>query len=211
MPYMFNRENVEFRLKESPLVEFAWHSSPMLSKVVHSKHLHFALRQLDPDKYSYPYHFHRNSEEVFVILSGTALRTPEKTIVVEIFTSEIGLDLCTSVQSHTRTMRLRYSNRGDFFEYPDRESSISCPNRKYLRPRTKWTISKAKVSGRDMASANPCFTRHSYPPNGETKHHCCGTADRDLAGCQLCPSDAVFTQPERKRSSSAIYLPDEVG
>ncbi|CQR55260.1 cupin domain-containing protein [Paenibacillus riograndensis] len=42
-----------------------------------SKHLLFEIRSLDPGKYSYPYHFHRSAEEIFVILSGRAmLRTP---------------------------------------------------------------------------------------------------------------------------------------
>lgn len=127
MPYMFNRENVEFRLKESPLVEFAWHSSPMLSKVVHSKHLHFALRQLDPNKYSYPYHFHRNSEEVFVILSGTALlRTPEKTTQVaegDLIFFEMGPDGAHQLYNHTQEpcvyIDIRTEAGIDICEYPD--------------------------------------------------------------------------------------------
>lgn len=49
-----------------------------LAEVANSKHLVFDIRSLDPDKYSFPYHFHRNAEEIFVILAGKAmLRTPE--------------------------------------------------------------------------------------------------------------------------------------
>ena len=59
------------------MAEFVWHTSP-LSKQVKSKHLRFDMRSLDPGKFSYPYHFHRSAEELFVVLSGKAtLRSPK--------------------------------------------------------------------------------------------------------------------------------------
>ena len=78
MAKIFNEKNITFELKQSPIPEFCWHTSQRLSEIVSSKHLKFDIRLLDPGKYSYPYHFHRNAEEIFVILSGSAtLRTPE--------------------------------------------------------------------------------------------------------------------------------------
>ena len=78
MAKIFNEKNISFKLKQSPIPEFSWHTSQKLSEIVNSKHLDFDVRLLDPGKYSYPYHFHRNSEETFVILSGKAmLRTPD--------------------------------------------------------------------------------------------------------------------------------------
>lgn len=78
MVKIFNENTVSFTQKQSPIPEFAWHTSERLAEMVGSKHLVFDIRSLDPDKYSYPYHFHRNAEEIFVILAGKAmLRTPE--------------------------------------------------------------------------------------------------------------------------------------
>ncbi len=45
---------------------------------VNPKNLNFDLRLLNPGQFSAPYHFHRNSEELFMVLSGSmTLRTPE--------------------------------------------------------------------------------------------------------------------------------------
>lgn len=75
---IFNENTVSFKQKLSLIPEFAWHTSERLAEVANSKHLVFDIRSLDPDKYSFPYHFHRSAEEIFVILTGKAmLRTPE--------------------------------------------------------------------------------------------------------------------------------------
>jgi uncharacterized cupin superfamily protein len=51
---------------------------PELSALSDSKHLVFDIRLLNPGQYSFPYHFHRNAEELIMILSGSlTLRTPE--------------------------------------------------------------------------------------------------------------------------------------
>ena len=45
---------------------------------INPQNLNFDLRQLNPGQYSAPYHFHRYSEELFMIISGSAtLRTPD--------------------------------------------------------------------------------------------------------------------------------------
>ena len=45
---------------------------------VNPKNLNFDLRLLNPGQFSAPYHFHRNSEELFMVLSGSmTLRTTE--------------------------------------------------------------------------------------------------------------------------------------
>lgn len=52
--------------------------SPRLSKITNSKQLIFDLRQLNPGMYSFPYHFHHNSEELMYVISGEmTVRTPE--------------------------------------------------------------------------------------------------------------------------------------
>ena len=73
MVQIFNANDLSFNLRQSPIPEFCWHTSPKLAEIVNSKHLQFDVRSLDPGKYSYPYHFHRNAEEIFVILSEKLL------------------------------------------------------------------------------------------------------------------------------------------
>ena len=94
MPKIFNENNVSFQRRDSPITDFSWLSKVGLSEKVDSKKLFFDIRSLDPDKFSYPYHFHRNAEELFVILSGEAtLRSPDGYKVVakgDIVFMEIG-------------------------------------------------------------------------------------------------------------------------
>jgi uncharacterized cupin superfamily protein len=78
MPKIFNVKNISFEKTKSRLPEFLWHTSPRLAELSNAKHLQFDIRSLDPGKFSFPYHFHRAAEELFLILSGEAtLRSPE--------------------------------------------------------------------------------------------------------------------------------------
>jgi uncharacterized cupin superfamily protein len=78
MPTVFNSLQLEFKTKEAPISEFSWKTSPRLAKLVESEDFEFDIRSLDPGRFSFPYHFHRNAEELFVILSGKAmLRSPD--------------------------------------------------------------------------------------------------------------------------------------
>ena len=78
MPNVFNAKSIPFQKNESRIPDFMWHTSPRLGELSNAKHLHFDMRSLDPGKFSFPYHFHRAAEELFVILSGEAtLRSPE--------------------------------------------------------------------------------------------------------------------------------------
>ncbi len=127
MAHIFRSDNTIFELKKSPIEEFSWHTSPKLSEIVQSKHLHFDMRQLDPDKYSYPYHFHRNSEEVFVIISGRAmLRTPNQNTEVipgDMIFFEMGPTGAHQLYNHTQEKCLYIDIRTeagiDICEYPD--------------------------------------------------------------------------------------------
>jgi uncharacterized cupin superfamily protein len=78
MAKIFNANDVSFKERKSRIPEFAWHTSPRLAELSNAKQLQFDIRSLDPGKFSFPYHFHRAAEELFVILSGEAmLRIPE--------------------------------------------------------------------------------------------------------------------------------------
>jgi uncharacterized cupin superfamily protein len=78
MPKIFHVDDLELKKWQDRAPEFSWHTSENLGEIAGSKHIRFDIRSLDPGKYSYPYHFHRAAEELFIILSGEAtLRTPE--------------------------------------------------------------------------------------------------------------------------------------
>ena len=127
MAHIFNAKNLSFRLRQSPIPEFSWHTSPKLAELVKSKRLHFDVRSLDPGKYSYPYHFHRNAEELFVILSGKAiLRTPGEFVELtegDIVFFEMGQEGAHQLYNHTEHpccfLDIRTAADIDVCVYPD--------------------------------------------------------------------------------------------
>ncbi|WP_150268675.1 cupin domain-containing protein [Paenibacillus tepidiphilus] len=124
MPVIFNEDNLSYKVRQSPVPEFSWHTT---EKLADSQHLIFHFRSLDPGKYSYPYHFHRNAEEMFVIMAGKALlRTPEglqevkagDTIFFE--TGPSGAhQLFNPTDQPCTYLDLRTNNGLDVAEYPD--------------------------------------------------------------------------------------------
>jgi uncharacterized cupin superfamily protein len=83
---------------------------------------------LDPGKYSYPYHFHRNPEELFVILLGKAILRKFNNKFVEIAENDIlffemGQEGAHQLYNHTDKpciyLDLRTINGVDICEYPD--------------------------------------------------------------------------------------------
>ena len=127
MAHIFNEKDLTFKPRQSPIPEFSWHTSPRLAKLAESKQMIFDVRSLDPGKYSYPYHFHRNAEEMFVILSGKAtLRTPEGFTELtegDIVFFEMGPEGAHQLYNHTelpcRYLDIRTKTDLDVCEYPD--------------------------------------------------------------------------------------------
>nr|WP_243425556.1 cupin domain-containing protein [Clostridium paridis] len=89
--------------------------------------MQFNVRFLDPGKYSYPYHFHRNSEELFVILSGTVtLRIPDEFLILnegDIVFFKMGPSGAHQLYNHTtepcKFLDIRTVFGLDVCEYPD--------------------------------------------------------------------------------------------
>ena len=78
MAKIFNDSNSEYSSKKKEVPEYSWSSISDIGDRINSKNLKFNIRILEPGNYSFPYHSHRNAEEMFVILEGEALlRTPE--------------------------------------------------------------------------------------------------------------------------------------
>lgn len=84
MPTIFNASTIELKENKARQPEFTWKTSPRLAKLVGADHFDFDIRSLDPGRFSFPYHFHRNAEELFVIVSGKAiLRSPDGFVEVK--------------------------------------------------------------------------------------------------------------------------------
>lgn len=72
MPTIIKPENFEFRTDNSAMEDFGVKTLfPRLGVISESKNFVFDIRQLDPGKFSFPYHFHRNAEELVMIISGS--------------------------------------------------------------------------------------------------------------------------------------------
>ncbi|HOJ12213.1 MAG TPA: cupin domain-containing protein [Clostridiales bacterium] len=127
MAEVFNEKTVSFELKESLISDYSWYTSPKIMRLVKSEHLQFDIRSLESDKFSYPYHFHRNSEEIFVILSGSVtLRTPEGFKQLDegdIVFFKMGPEGAHQLYNHTkkpcRYLDIRTVIGLDVCEYPD--------------------------------------------------------------------------------------------
>jgi uncharacterized cupin superfamily protein len=132
MPKIFRQNDIEYNELQSELKPYAWYSSPRLSEMVKSKDLFFNMRKLDPDKYSYPYHFHRNAEELLILLEGSAtLRTTEGFEIVnkgDILFFEMGETSTHQLYNHTSEpcvyFDLRTNNNFDVAEFPDTNKVI---------------------------------------------------------------------------------------
>ena len=101
--------------------------SPRLSKITNSKQLIFDMRQLNPGKYSFPYHFHHNSEELMYVISGEmTVRTPEGLEIIrsgEMVFFELGETSAHQFFNHSDTpcvyLDIRTNMGFDVTEYPD--------------------------------------------------------------------------------------------
>jgi len=127
MPKIFRPNDLSMKPNKSPVSAFSWMSSPALADVSESKYLHFDIRSLPPGKFSFPYHFHRNAEELFVILEGEAtLRSPEgfqKLKAGDILFFEEGSSGAHQLYNQGRSecvyLDLRTRANVDVCEYPD--------------------------------------------------------------------------------------------
>jgi uncharacterized cupin superfamily protein len=128
MATIFKRDQIEFKEDPNKIDNFRLFSaSPRLSNVVNSKNLVFDLRMLNPGQYSFPYHFHRNAEELMMIISGSmTLRSPngfEITGKGDIVFIEMGETGAHQFFNHTSEpctyLDLRTIYGIDVVEYPD--------------------------------------------------------------------------------------------
>lgn len=152
MAKIFNAKELSYDMKQSPIPEFSWHTSPQLAEIVQSKHLQFDVRSLDPGKFSYPYHFHRNSEEIFVILSGRATLRSSDTYKElsegDIVFFEMGPEGAHQLYNHTELpcqfLDIRTVVGLDICDYPDSGKVNILPYREIYQTETKVNYYKGE-------------------------------------------------------------------
>lgn len=156
MAKIFNANNLPYKLRQSPVPEYCWQTSPNLSELSQAKVLQFDIRSLDPGKFSFPYHSHRNSEEMFVILSGSAmLRTPDGFSEVsegDIVFFEMGSGGAHQLYNHTdkpsRYLDIRTDLGLDVCDYPDSGKINILPYREIYKSdtRVEYTHGEENIS-----------------------------------------------------------------
>lgn len=105
-------------------------------KGINTQNLNFDIRQLNPEQYNTLYHFHRYSEELFMIISGSAtLRTPNGLEVVcsgDLMFFEMGETGAHQLYNHTSEPCIYLDVRTfigyDVCEYPDSNKMLLAPS-----------------------------------------------------------------------------------
>ncbi len=117
----------------------------IINKGIKPQNLNFDLRQLNPGQYSTLYHFHRYSEELFMIISGSAtLRTPNGLEVVEsgdLMFFEMGETGAHQLYNHTEEnciyLDVRTFIGHDVCEYPDSNKLLIAPELEVYKKDTR--------------------------------------------------------------------------
>lgn len=128
MPTIFKPHELEFARDKYNSPQFDLRTIlPNLCKRVNAQHLVFDVRMLSPGKYSFPYHFHRNAEELMMVVSGSmAVRSPQGFRILnqsEIVFMEKGESGAHQFYNHTDTPCTYLDVKAflglDIVEYPD--------------------------------------------------------------------------------------------
>jgi len=85
MATILKSEQREFKEDPRKIDNFRLFTDVSRSKSgLNPKNLFFDLRLLNPGQFSFPYHFHRHAEELFMVVSGSmTLRTPNGLDIIE--------------------------------------------------------------------------------------------------------------------------------
>ncbi len=137
MATIFKSENREFQENPGRIDHFRLFTDASRAKCgIDPKTLNFDLRLLNPGQFSSPYHFHRNAEELFVVLSGSmTVRTPNGLEVMstgDMVFFEMGETGAHQVYNHGIEpciyLDIRTFTGADICEYPDSGKTIVIPS-----------------------------------------------------------------------------------
>jgi uncharacterized cupin superfamily protein len=128
MATIFKHDKIEFKEDPNKIDNYRlFTASPRLASIANSKNLIFDLRLLNPGQFSFPYHFHRNAEELMVIIAGSmTLRSPSGFEIIgqgDIVFIEMGETGAHQFYNHTTLpctyLDIRTLYGIDVVEYPD--------------------------------------------------------------------------------------------
>ena len=116
------------------------------------KILNFDLRLLNPAQFSSPYHFHRNAEELFMVVSGSmTLRTPKGLEVMstgDMVFFEMGETGAHQVYNHGTEpctyLDIRTFTGADICEYPDSGKTLVVPSMQVFEKDSKVSYFKGE-------------------------------------------------------------------
>jgi uncharacterized cupin superfamily protein len=137
MATIFKAEQREFKEDPNKIDNFRLFTDISRKKMgLIPQNLNFDLRLLNPGQFSAPYHFHRNAEELFMVLSGSmTLRTPKGFEIVnqgDLIFFEIGETGAHQFFNHGEEtctyLDIRTFTGMDVCEYPDTGKILIAPS-----------------------------------------------------------------------------------
>jgi uncharacterized cupin superfamily protein len=158
MPTIFKPGEMEFKRDKFNSDQFNLLTVlPNLCKQVNSQHLVFDVRCLGPGSYSFPYHYHRNAEEVMMIISGSmAIRSPKGFQVLqqgEIVFMEMGESGAHQFYNHTEApcsyLDVKSFKGLDIVEYPDSGKILVSPYGEAFEKKSRVEYLKGEENFKD--------------------------------------------------------------
>jgi len=159
MPTILNPNSLEYKEDSTTLNNFKLKTiTPRFGDICNSKHFMFDMRQLDPGKYSFPYHFHRNAEELILIISGSlTLRTNQGLKIIsqgELVFFELGETSAHQFYNHETQpciyLDIRTTPGIDVTEYPDSGKVNIAPFKMIFEKNTQVDYNKGESDVNDI-------------------------------------------------------------
>lgn len=153
MATIFKNDKIEFKEDPNKIDNYRlFTASPRLASVVNSRNLIFDLRLLNPGQFSFPYHFHRNAEELMMVISGSmTMRSPDgfeiigKGDIVFIETGETGAHQFFNHTTEPCTyLDIRTLIGIDIVEYPDSDKINVLPAYEIYEKKSKVNYFKSE-------------------------------------------------------------------
>lgn len=153
MATIFKNDKIEFKEDPNKIDNYRLlTASPRLASVVNSRNLIFDLRLLNPGQLSFPYHFHRNAEELMMVISGSmTLRSPDGFEIVtkgDIVFIEMGETGAHQFFNHTSEpctyLDIRTLIGIDIVEYPDSDKINVLPAYEIYEKKSKVNYFKGE-------------------------------------------------------------------
>jgi len=159
MPTIIKPGTMEYKTDTNALAAFRLETLlPRLGTLAGAAHFSFDIRKLDPGTYSFPYHFHRNSEEMMMLISGSmTLRAPGGLTVLEtgdLVFFETGETGAHQFYNHStgpcEYLDIRSTIGMDVVEYPDSGKINILPAREIYEKNTQVTYNKGEENVREI-------------------------------------------------------------